>query len=92
MVLKEGYGEWLDKLKGFIETEFGEVVTKTRGDRSIQFTFKGKIDVDLLVSPYWEDKQKQDQDQHELYRFLNGIRKDKRKKKEKKTKQEKQNK
>ena len=74
-VLKEGYGEWLDYLKTFIETHFGEVVTKTKGERSIQFRFNDVIDVDLLVSPYWED-------QHELYRFLNGIRGRKKQKKQ----------
>ena len=67
MVLTRGYDKWLNYLKTFIEVKFRAVVTKA--PHSVQFVFKG-IDVDLLVSPYWRD-------QHELYRFLNGIRDEK---------------
>lgn len=67
MVLREGYHKWLNLLQTFLETKFGADVRKTI--HSVQFTFNGKIDVDLLVSPYWKDQQ-------ELYRFLNRVPKD----------------
>ena len=53
---------WLTKLHNFLRTKSGYSFKQMR-KHSLQFTYKGKVDVDLLVSPYWEDKD-------EFYTFL----------------------
>ena len=53
---------WLIKLHDYLHTKSGYSF-KQMTKRSLQFTYKGKVDVDLLVSPYWEDKD-------EFYTFL----------------------
>ena len=69
-----GYSYYLKHLDTFLRQYLGESYVQTEKEkralakgRSIQFTYRGKIEVDLLVSPNWKD-------QHELYRFLNDIR------------------
>ena len=60
----EMFTKWLIPLQDFIEKTFSLKTKKTK--RSVQFRFRDLIDVDLLLSPYWED-------QHEFYTFLKGI-------------------
>ena len=62
-----GYADWLEKLYDFLRYNYGyECVFHREKFRSVPFTFKSLIDVDLLVSPYWSD-------QHEFYQFLRGA-------------------
>lgn len=64
------YARWLVQLYDFLQATYKHgCAFKQRRDginRSVQFTFKDTIDVDLLVSPYWRD-------QYEFYEFLKGI-------------------
>ena len=54
-------------MDGFLKRKFsGKLYEKNRTSRSLQFNFDKKIDVDMLVSPFWRDR-------HDLYRFLQGI-------------------
>ena len=69
-----GYSYYLKYLDTFLRESLGKAYVQTEKEkralakgRSIQFTYRGKIEVDLLVSPNWKD-------QHELYRFLKDIR------------------
>jgi hypothetical protein len=68
-----GYSYYLTQLDTFLRKKLGSLYVQTEKEkralvkgRSIQFTYRGKIEVDLLVSPNWKD-------QHELYRFLNDV-------------------
>ena len=68
-VLGQGDGmfeRWLIPLQTFLEQRFGVESTKTK--RSVQFRFRGIIDVDLLVSPFWGQK-----DPAPFYQFLQRI-------------------
>ena len=65
-----GYGYYLKDLHTFLQNALGSDYVQTEKERrlvstgrSIQFKYKGKIDVDLLVSPNWES-------QHDLNVFL----------------------
>ena len=60
-----GFGKWLDKLQQFLETLRNVKITK-RTKYSVQFKYDGLIDVDLLVSPFWNN-------QDEFYDFLRGV-------------------
>ena len=62
-VAQNGLKEWVDLLQLFVENNFTHK-SETTG-RSVQFTYKG-VEVDLLVSPYWNTSQ-------EFYQFLNKI-------------------
>ena len=69
-----GYSYYLKDLDKFLRENLGGAYVQTEKEkralakgRSIQFTYRGKIEVDLLVSPNWKD-------QHELYRFLKDVR------------------
>ena len=63
---------WIRKLHAFLGRALGHNYNYTGMTlRSVQFCYKGMVEVDLLVSPYWRD-------QHELYRFLQGVPKEKR--------------
>ena len=53
---------WLKKLHAFLQKKEGYSFKKMT-KRSVQFRYKDKVDVDLLVSPYWNNK-------HEFYSFL----------------------
>ena len=58
---------WLQKLDRFLEHHFRKSYVKTRmTHRSVQFTFKDKIEVDLLVSPYFGKPK-------EFYEFLKSV-------------------
>ncbi len=58
---------WVEQLHKFLKNELGHNYNYTgMTQRSVQFNYKGKVDVDLLVSPYWAN-------QHSLYRFLQSI-------------------
>lgn len=70
-----GYGFYLTDLDAFLKKELGsdyvqtkkekEMVTTGSG-RSIQFTYKRRIEVDLLVSPNWSS-------QNALYEFFSHL-------------------
>ena len=63
---------WIKKLHAFLSRELGHNYNYTIMTLcSVQFCYKGMVEVDLLVSPYWSD-------QHELYRFLQGVPQNKR--------------
>ena len=54
-------------MESFLDRKFpGKLSERNRTSRSLQFKFENKIDVDMLVSPFWRDR-------HDLYRFLQGI-------------------
>ena len=60
----ELFKPWLRKLHTFLQNTLGRNYRYTRmTERSVQFNYKGKVDVDLLVSPYWNSKD-------EFYTFL----------------------
>ena len=68
-----GYSYYLKPLDTFLRENLGRWYVQTEKERraltkgrSIQFTYKGQIEVDLLVSPNWKD-------QHELYQFLKDV-------------------
>ena len=64
---EEMFKKWLEKLAQFLQTQFGHHYQMTHmTKRSVQFKFKGTIDVDLLVSPYYESA-------HAFYKFLKTI-------------------
>jgi hypothetical protein len=63
---------WIQKLHAFLTKALGHNYNFTgMTKRSVQFYYKRMVEVDLLVSPYWSN-------QHELYRFLQGVPKEKR--------------
>ncbi len=66
----KGFGKWLDQLQTFLEEQPKVAITK-RTKFSVQFKFNDIIDVDLLVSPYWNN-------QHDFYDFLRGVPKEER--------------
>lgn len=66
----QGYGKWLEKLEAFLITQ-PKVENLTRNKFLIEFRFADLIDVDVMVSPFWNN-------QHEFYDFLRGIPKEER--------------
>ena len=61
------FKKWLQKLDQFLELQLRTSYVKTRMTlRSVQFTFKDKIEVDLLVSPYFEKPK-------DFYEFLKSV-------------------
>ena len=52
-MLREGYDYWLNKLERFLRGCHG-VQIKRKTAHSVQFTYKDLIEVDLLVSPWWD--------------------------------------
>jgi hypothetical protein len=56
------FQKWLRKLHAFLKKKQGYSF-KNMTKRSVQFRYKDKVDVDLLVSPYWNNKD-------EFYMFL----------------------
>lgn len=61
----ELFKPWLRKLHNFLQTTLGGRYYgfNKMTQRSVQFNYKGKVDVDLLVSPYWSSRD-------EFYTFL----------------------
>lgn len=69
-----GYSYYLNPLNTFLQEYLGTSFVQTEEEkrallkgRSIQFTYRGRIEVDLLVSPNWRDRI-------DLYRFLRSVR------------------
>ncbi|XP_064392105.1 2'-5'-oligoadenylate synthase 1-like [Halichondria panicea] len=52
-VLEQGYGHWLEKLEKFLKKN-SDVQFKNRTPHSVQFRYKDLIDVDMLVTPWWD--------------------------------------
>lgn len=63
-VRENGFRAWLEKVKSFLQKSFGGSFKVT--PHAVQFEYGGKIDVDLLLSPYWSDP-------HQLYKFLGQV-------------------
>jgi hypothetical protein len=67
-LVKEGFDSPLGLLEGILDRRNPDMLTdRHRAPRSRQFTFDGKIEVDMLVSPYWGEHPR------ELYKFLQEI-------------------
>lgn len=79
MIRKGGFKFWLDKLHKFLRESCGADYHHIKiTSRSLQFNFKGIIDIDLLVSPNsWAEPC-------DFYNFLKRIKQGKGKKKKKK--------
>lgn len=63
---RELFTPWLRKLHSFLQKTLGDTYDFIKmTNRSVQFTYKDKVevDVDLLVSPFWNNKD-------EFYTFL----------------------
>lgn len=72
-VLSSGYEKWLDLLTRFLQsapTLHEKVYGLKQTTYSVQFTYKGYIEVELLVSPFWYRPD-------DLYGFLNRLQRDK---------------
>ncbi len=68
VIIEDGYKPWLSQLHEFLEKRCGkDYVFHNFAPKSLQFTFKGVIDVDLLVSPNSWEKPRQ------FYDFLTTI-------------------
>ena len=68
------FRKWLSQLKGFLQKEYGgDFVVEKEGTHSLQFRFRNNIDVDLLVSPFWGQREPT-----QFYRFLKTIPRDQR--------------
>ena len=68
-VRENGFQALLEKMKSFLQRSLGGSYRLT--PHAVQFKYDGKIDVDLLLSPYWSDP-------HQLYKFLGQVPKVKR--------------
>ena len=68
LIKEENYLDtWLDIVQSFLDRKLPAKITdKDRTKYSFQFKYNMKLDVDLLVSPFWRDK-------HDLYEFLNSV-------------------
>ena len=71
VIESSGFRHYLTQLDTFLKENLGpRFYIQSEKDkqaltrwRSVQFSYKGKVNVDLLVSPYWKD-------QFEFYQFL----------------------
>ena len=52
-MLEKGFDYWLKKLERFLR-ECRGVQIKKKTPHSVQFTYNDLIEVDLLVSPWWD--------------------------------------
>ena len=67
-----GIKSWLEKIDDFLKRTLGRKYEHQRNTpHAVQFKYDGKIDVDLLISPYWSSKE-------DFYRFLKTLRPEKR--------------
>ena len=67
-MIRHGYERWLTKLHLFLEETIPEKYHHSKTTpHAVQFVYKGRIDVDLLVSPFWQSPE-------DLYRFLKSVR------------------
>ena len=73
LIKEENYLDtWLNIVQRFLDWKLPANITeRERTPHSFQFKYNMKLDVDLLVSPFWRD-------QHHLYEFLNSVPEDKR--------------
>lgn len=76
---KGGCKKWLIQLHQYLQEQFvaeaGSYKKTAITTRSLQFKFKMLLDVDLLISPYYENEE-------ELYNFLTTIKRKRKKKKQ----------
>lgn len=64
-----GYTSWLSKLEWFLKETLGRRLDRqsfTKTPHAVQFKYNGMIDVDLLLSPFWNDH-------YEVYDFLKSV-------------------
>ena len=67
-IVKEGFDSALGLLESVLDRKNPHMLSERhRTARSRQFKFEGKIEVDMLVSPYWGQKPQ------EFYQFLQEI-------------------
>ena len=73
IIKSSGFHYYLEQLDSFLSRNLGRQYIQTPDEkaavkqwRSVQFNYKGIVDVDLLVSPHWRD-------QYDLYRFLESV-------------------
>ena len=67
-IVREGFDSALGLLENVLDRKNPDMLTERhRTSRSRQFIFDGKIEVDMLVSPYWGEKPR------EFYQFLQEI-------------------
>lgn len=69
-VLENGYDKWLQILERFLRRHKGVEIKKTT-PHAVQFRYNDLIEVDLLVSPQWDDIP-------HLCKFLNKVPEDRR--------------
>ena len=66
-IIKNGFDYWLSILESFLNRNLPKSLTERKITSWLfQFKFEDKIDVDMLVSPFYREP-------HTLYRFLQGI-------------------
>ena len=66
-VYHNGVHGWLSKLERHLDgNNPGKLTNKEKKPHAIKFEFDRRIDVDLLISPYWRECS-------DLYRFLQRI-------------------
>jgi len=66
-VVQSGLEYWLRLLEHYLDRKHpGDLTHKTTTPYSRQFKFEGKINVDMLVSPFWQEHT-------QLYQFLETI-------------------
>ena len=66
-ILQEGFDPLLDMLIKYLERRLpGQLFDKHRTVHSVQFKFENRIDVDMLVSPFWREPSA-------FYHFLGTI-------------------
>ena len=66
-IIENGFEYWLSILVNFLDRKLpGSLTDINKTSRSLQFKFEYKIDVDMLVSPFYREPRT-------LYRFLQRI-------------------
>ena len=66
-IIANGFDNWLKILVNLLKRKLpGSLTDINKTSKSLQFKFEDKIDVDMLVSPFYREP-------HTLYRFLQGI-------------------
>ncbi len=70
--LSNGFHRWLRALENHLDRKNpGKLSQRKETPHSVQYRFDERIDVDMLISPFWREPS-------ELYRFLQRIPREKR--------------
>lgn len=66
-IVQDGFGHWIDIVQQFLDRKLdGRIADRHRTIHSSQYKFDGRLDVDMLVSPFWREPDG-------LYQFLQSI-------------------